>query len=365
MLVSLEVPVADVHGVHSVPDLFSCDDAYPRVEVPPSELFPPLDAVRRWMGALHDPVRLADPVMVEVVRQLCRLPPGGSRLEVGRAGVCLIREAIGRLEPVGSVGHRERLAYSVLDICFVRGVKAKTAAARLGISARQLTRERTHAIELVRSEVIALLLAKSHGRRRRQRHPAAHRYPFDPIPLRQEFLGQPVMPLTVTDVLACREVVHVHGPAGAGKTSLVAEFAAACAKSEPVLWYRLRAGVNDTLVAVLFELAEHLRQHGQPYLAELTAASLPRVDVSLVSRVAVSELGSLDGLLVFDDYHLAKTDPSIGNFSRGHHYAPDPVAGRHDRSPCEARARNCGSDQGAVADGARAAHDPHCGGCRR
>ena len=47
----------------------------------------------------------------------------------------------------------ELIAYRVLVTCFVRGMKMSRAAARLGISERQLSRERSRAIQLLRSEL--------------------------------------------------------------------------------------------------------------------------------------------------------------------------------------------------------------------
>jgi len=114
-------------------------------------------------------------------------------------------------------------------------------------------------------------------------------------------VGRPHVARQITDAVRTCRVAHVHGPAGIGKTSLVAELALGWASSAPVLWYRVRVGVNDTLLAVLFELAEHLRSHERPHLAEVMTASLPRIDSSLVSRVAISELSHLRGVIVFDD----------------------------------------------------------------
>jgi hypothetical protein len=276
--------------------------------------FPPVEAVRRWAGALDDPERLVDPVMVELLRLTRRLPIGGSRVEVGRAGARLVREAIGRLAPGDGAGYRERMAYDVLDTCFVKGVKAESAAVRLGISVRQLSRERTRALTLLHTELAAPLRELGDAETDAEADARVHRYHFEPIPAIADFLDRPAVARALADAVRDEKVVHVHGPAGIGKTSLVAEFAAGRATGAPVLWYRVRAGVNDTLLAVLFELGEHLRGHERPRLAEVTAASLPRIDVSLVGRVAVAELDGHAGLLVFDDYHLSEADPAIGSF---------------------------------------------------
>ncbi|MDQ1712076.1 MAG: hypothetical protein QOE45_1526 [Frankiaceae bacterium] len=277
----------------------------------PRGTFPPVDAVRRWVAALDDPERLVDPALVELLRLTSRLPVGASRVEVGRAGAGLLRETVERLRPADDAGYKERLAHRVLVMCFVEGVKAESAAVRLGISVRQLSRERTRAIEFLRTELATTLRDLGEDP---TEQPEPPRYRFEPIPAIAEYVARPAIARTVADAVRDARVVHVHGPAGIGKTSLVAELATAWTTTSPLLWYRLRAGVNDTLLAVLFELGEHLRAHDLPRLAEVTAASVPRIDVSLVSRVAVSELGDHPGVLVFDDYHLSEADPAIGSF---------------------------------------------------
>jgi ATP/maltotriose-dependent transcriptional regulator MalT len=280
---------------------------------PPGAAFPPLDAVRRWVTALDDPDRLVDPAMVELLRLTSRLPIGGSRVEVARAAAQLVRDTVDRLKPSRTATYRDQMAHRVLQTCFVEGVKAETAATRLAVSVRQLSRERTRAIELLHAELLALLRESGEEEAEAAAAPA-HRYRFEPVPAIADFVARPAVARAVADAVRDDTVVHVHGPAGIGKTSLVAELAAGWATTAPLLWYRVRAGVNDTLRAVLFELAEYLRAADLPHLAEVTAASLPRVDVSLVSRVAISELDGHPGVLVFDDYHLSEADPAIGSF---------------------------------------------------
>lgn len=285
--------------------------------VPPDEAgepFPPVEAVRRWVSVLDHPDRLVDPIMVELLRLTSRLPVGGSRVEVGRAGARMILEAIDRLRPGEDAGFRERLPHSVLHTCFVKRVKAESAAARLGISVRQLSRERTRAIELLHAEIATVVRDVRDEELAAAADAHIHRYRFEPIPAIADFVARPAVARVVANAVRSGRVVHVHGPAGIGKTSLVAELAAGWSTSEPLLWYRVRSGVNDTLLAVLFEIAEHLRSNHRPHLAEVLSASLPRIDASLVSRVAVSELDSLNGFLVFDDYHLMEADSAVGSF---------------------------------------------------
>src|SRR5947199_18656 len=71
-------------------------------------------------------------------------------------------------------------------------------------------------------------------------------YRFEPIPAIASFIPRPDISQLVTDALDKYGVVHAHGPAGIGKTSLVADLAATWASHRPVLWYHTREGVNDT-----------------------------------------------------------------------------------------------------------------------
>lgn len=294
-------PGRRAHGVTSV-----------RQQEADATAFPPLDAVRRWATALDDPERLVDPAMVELLRLTSRLPVGGSRVEVGKAARALVRETVERLHPAADAPWREQVAYRVLRTCFVEGVKAESAAVRLGVSVRQLSRERTRAIEVLRAELRTVL--RELGEDEAAAEVPEHRYRFEPVPAIADFIARPDATREIADAVRTSRVVHVHGPAGIGKSSLVAELAAEWGATEPLLWYRVRTGVNDTLAAVLFELAEHLRTTDRPHLAQVVSASMPRIDVSVVSRLAVSELNGQAGYLVFDDYHLSEPDPAIGGF---------------------------------------------------
>jgi ATP/maltotriose-dependent transcriptional regulator MalT len=256
--------------------------------------------LRRWLTLLRRPDQLVGPEIEELLRRHGRLPPGGSSLDIGRAAAHLLGDAVERLRPPERSSRDQQLPYLVLRTCFIDGLKLLPAAARLGMSERQLSRERSRAIGLVRS-VLTMPAAS----------PTEPRYRPEVIPTIGDFLPRKELTRALEVALADHRLVHVHGPAGVGKTALVAESAAELVRHTPVFWLRFRHGVNDSLSALLFELGEHLRSQGWPRLAGYLDEALPSVDTALAARLALQGLGGGRRLLVFDDFHLVEDDPSI------------------------------------------------------
>lgn len=188
----------------------------------------------------------------------------------------------------------------VLKTCFVDGAKLFQAATRLGLSERQLTRERARAVALLKAELEAPLRTST--------------YRPEPIPTIRGFLARPGQSRSLQDLLESHAHANVFGPMGAGKTSLVAELASDVAASIPVIWYRIRPQVNASLTAMLFEFGERLRQEAEPDLSNFLADSLPALDTSLATRVALRSLGVGPLMIVLDDFHFAADDPAITGF---------------------------------------------------
>lgn len=260
--------------------------------------------IRRWLTKLDQPDKLAeDPSVHDVLQRHERLPTDASDVEVGQAAADLLREAIERLAPPPEASRQERLPYEVLRTCFLEGAKLFQAANKLGISERQMTRERTRAIKILRTE----LERPSGGQR-------APTYRPIPIPAIQGFLPRPQLRERILRGLHEARLVRMHGPAGVGKSSLMAEIATELCERTPVFWYRFRPEVADTLQALLFELGEHLRSRRQPDLSVYVSESLPATDVALATRIALRSLGKQEHLLVFDDFHLVSDDSAVGGF---------------------------------------------------
>jgi ATP/maltotriose-dependent transcriptional regulator MalT len=264
---------------------------------------PDLATLRRWLRSVSRPERLADADAVALLRSHERLPAAGSPVAVGEAAAHLIVEAVERLRVPTTAPRQQQLPYLVLKICFLDEAKRYTAAARLGMSERQVTRERTRALQLLQAQ-----LAPHRG------VPSRSPQGAEPIPRIGGYLDRPGVSERLAALLAEHRLVHVAGPRGAGKTCLVAEYAVAASARVPVVWYQLRAGLNDTLTAFLFDLLDTLRPHVAADRADAVAAALTAHDAAVASRLALHALRDVELLLVIDDYQFAESDPLLTGF---------------------------------------------------
>jgi len=98
----------------------------------------------------------------------------------------------------------------------------------------------------------------------------------------------------------------VYGPAGSGKTMLVAQWRASALQELPVAWLSLDADDNDPArfwIYVIEALRSVLPGFGEPALAMLRAPGIALVDGALPELI--NELVDVAGqsALVLDDYH--------------------------------------------------------------
>jgi hypothetical protein len=274
-------------------------------------------ATRRWLNLLEHPDRLGqDAVLRQVLGALGRLPAQPTPLLVGRAGVQLLVEVAVALGAERPAGPRDAFAQQVLRTWVLDRLKLDTAARRLGISTRQLTRERARVLSRVTSALLEMVADS------RAAGPAEHiavdvadrpAYPLEPIPEISGFVPRPELAAALTEAIGVTRAVHVHGGAGMGKTSLVAQVVAHLKPARPVIWYRFRPGVNDSLPAIVFELAHHLRHHGRPRTADaLESPATP--DATLLSRLVLQDLSGHPLVAVFDDAQLAEDHSAIRAF---------------------------------------------------
>lgn len=233
--------------------------------------------VRGWLANLTRPELLADVHMRALLRAHGRAAPA-SPLEAGRAATQLISDAVQSLSPASGP---PPLTYRVLRTCFLEGVKNRQAAARLGLSERQLSRERSRAIRLLAAQLGAVAGTAGEGP------------PRVPVP----FLARPRLDHSLTDALSSTRRVSVEGPPGCGKTSLVAAHAGSSPAT--VFWHRVAPGAAARLPAILFELGEHVACD-DPALAAYVRAALPALDIALATRIALAALGVKPRLLVID-----------------------------------------------------------------
>lgn len=253
--------------------------------------------IRRWLTLLNQPDRLVDPDLEQLLRIHNKLPATGSQLELGHAAADLLKEKIEKLKPPEGAGRTQELPHLVLATCFVEGAKLFQAAGRLGLSERQLSRERSRAISLLRAELFASA--------------PAHPYREEPIPAIGGFLARPGQIRAIAEALESHHLVTVSGPPGIGKTTLVAKLATDLRQETSVMWYRFRPGIKVSLSALLYDLGEYLYARGEVELAAYMQKSLPMPETSLATRLALKGLDVDPHLLVFDDFHLVEEDPAI------------------------------------------------------
>lgn len=258
------------------------------------------EKVRRWLGLLRHPNRLDSPDVRALLSAHGRLPSDATPLDVGRAAARFLTDTIDRLAAPPDAPASERLPHAVLRTCFVDGAKLYQAAAKLGLSERQLTRERGRAISLLTAQL-------SVG-------PVRSRFVPEEIPTIDEFVPRPDVLASLTDALRESRRARVHGPPGIGKTSLLAEVAVREGRRSAVWWYRFRRGVNDTLRAVMFELSQWLGSQGLTDLAGYVSPNLTDLDTTVASRIAIRALGDTNALIVLDDYQTVEEDLPITGF---------------------------------------------------
>jgi ATP/maltotriose-dependent transcriptional regulator MalT len=264
---------------------------------------PDLAQLRRWLRNLRTPYELDDPALVKLLGQHGRMPSNDAPLDVGQAAAQLLADAIERLRPAADSPRQDQMPYLVLKTCYVERRKRSAAGMHLNMSERTLTREATRALQLLQAELTKGTSLVP---------PAVNR--SEPVPRISGFFGRDASLSELRELRHGNRLIHVSGPAGVGKTCLVAEHAAMVASHRPVVWYQLRHGLNDNLITFLLDLAGTLT--GQLPAAPLQALkdSVTRHEPGLASRVALQALQDLEMLLVLDNYQLTEPDVSFNGF---------------------------------------------------
>lgn len=245
--------------------------------------------VRRWVADLRKPERLDDPVMRGLLRAYGRDPTGGP-LDVGRRATQLLIETVESLEPPATASMMEQLPYRVMKVCFLEGVKNAQAASRLGVSERQLSRERSRAISLLTS-TLAMPLARAR--------------PLSTPPSPEGIVPRTGLWRRFGELVETARRVHVYGAIGSGKTAVVADYVRAA--GEPAFWYRVIPGLNADLWGVLLDLGENLAPD-DPRLAEYLEAALPARDLASATRIALTGLRRSSRIVVLDDFDALASD---------------------------------------------------------
>ena len=110
--------------------------------------------VRAWLTNLYQPGALADPVMRDLLQAHGRAYRG-SDLAVTKDARQLLRDKLERLLPRPEAPEYIWRPYRVLTLCYFDPHSHHTAARLLGLSSRQLSREKLKAIRLLRAELEA------------------------------------------------------------------------------------------------------------------------------------------------------------------------------------------------------------------
>ena len=106
--------------------------------------------IRTWLDRLAKGRIVYDPELVAVMRAHGYTAEGKTRAEVAADAAQFLRDKIETLRAPRGASTRQQMPHAVLTLCFVVGWKGEHAAKRLHTSERQMSRERTRAIGLLR-----------------------------------------------------------------------------------------------------------------------------------------------------------------------------------------------------------------------
>jgi hypothetical protein len=185
-------------------------------------------SLRALLSNLHRPHRLDTPEIRTILRAHGRSPSKTTPTAIGAAAVSLIRDKVAALEAPSGSTWAQRMPHAVLETCFLRGLKNYQAAQELGISERQLSRERTRALQLLAEELAP---------------PSPLSASPDRVPSTDGHLGRGALVRRLAELAAKERLVAVVGRRGTGKTSTVAALAR-LVRSDLVWWLRVRPGLK-------------------------------------------------------------------------------------------------------------------------
>lgn len=116
--------------------------------------------VRHWLSNLHAPDRLVDPAMRDLLQAHGR-PFNGSILAAANEAATLLRDKIEALQPGRDAPREAWRPYLVLLVFDLESRRLRGTAKMLGMSERQVSRERARAVALLRAELEAPSEARS------------------------------------------------------------------------------------------------------------------------------------------------------------------------------------------------------------
>lgn len=111
--------------------------------------------MRWWLEQLRKGRTPYDPEFLSVMRAHGYSAQGKTRAEVASDAAEFLREKIESLRPPRGASTQAQMPHCVLTLCWVQAWKSTHAAKHIGVSERQMSRERSRAIRLLRDTLTA------------------------------------------------------------------------------------------------------------------------------------------------------------------------------------------------------------------
>lgn len=255
-------------------------------------------SIRALLSNLDRPHRLDTPEIRTLLRACGRSPSKTTPTAVGAAAASLTRDKIAALEAPSGSTWAQRIPHAVLETCFLRGLKNYQAAQELGVSERQLSRERTRALQLLAEELAP---------------PAPVSVSPDRVPSTDGHFERGALVRRLAELAAKERLVAVVGRRR-HRQDVGCSGVSAPGPQRPRLVAADPPGLNDSLETLLLELGRTLSGDGFPALRDYLVDALPRRNLGTATRLALDGLARSPRLMVIDDFDRVLDPAPIEHF---------------------------------------------------